>query len=707
MTTALTLRSVKGEPLTHAEVDGNFTALRETVDNAVIEATLLAWLTGERVNVQKYGVTCDGVTDDADAWAVAATYAATGIRLFMPAGTSLVGDQVDIPGDFDLEGQSQFVCRIQKNYYEAGTRAMFQPADLTTDDSPNVRIAKVTLGCPQNVYESVGVRSGKLVNWGLSTGWILEDIIVDHWNGWALCGAGAGGRFRRIHFQNPYDTPGVTNGVDGLHIYGASDPANPHIIEDITGTSYDDLVGLFSITSAEWVTSTAYAVGNQVRVSGTTYNCISAHTSGATFAGDSARWQVWEYDALEDLDIIGVNGRNIHGDSGGARVLAIGLHRSTSAATFAHLYFENVSGKADIASNGNGPIYIYYHPNCTGVMKDIQVNGAVLDGTDCDSYIGIWGPPATTWATATAYAVGDRVFDSDVSYVCITSHTAGATFAGDSAYWTARDITGDMDNIRVSARSERGVTGPSGAGTYGVYLYGHINRLRLDTDINAQNAQYGIRWLESSRSQFFDIRGRVRGGSDHVVEFVTTTNQARLGKVDVEVTNVATNKRAISILGLQDSAVNISATKASGATGTVGIYEGSSSARNTFGRCNLNGIDTPIGLAQRTSNYAETAAARGGAVTQATSRTTGVTCDAMAGAITLVSATGSTSWASFTVTNSFVAAGDTIILSQASGTDQYELQATNVGASSFRITSRTTGGTTSEQPVFNFAIVKG
>lgn len=96
----------------------------------------------------------------------------------------------------------------------------------------------------------------------------------------------------------------------------------------------------------------------------------------------------------------------------------------------------------------------------------------------------------------------------------------------------------------------------------------------------------------------------------------------------------------------------------------------------------------------------------GGAVTQATSRTTGVTLDKICGAITLVSAAGSATFASFTVTNSAVAATDTIVVNQKSGTDLYEIHVTAVAAGSFRITFRTTGGTTTEQPVLNFAVIK-
>lgn len=97
----------------------------------------------------------------------------------------------------------------------------------------------------------------------------------------------------------------------------------------------------------------------------------------------------------------------------------------------------------------------------------------------------------------------------------------------------------------------------------------------------------------------------------------------------------------------------------------------------------------------------------GGAVTQITSRTTGVTLDKTTGAITLFSAAGSATAATFTVTNSTVAATDVIILNQKSGTDLYDLMVTAVAAGSFNISFRTTGGTTTETPVFNFAVIKG
>ena len=97
----------------------------------------------------------------------------------------------------------------------------------------------------------------------------------------------------------------------------------------------------------------------------------------------------------------------------------------------------------------------------------------------------------------------------------------------------------------------------------------------------------------------------------------------------------------------------------------------------------------------------------GGTVTQATSRTTGVTLSKPTGAITMFSAAGSATAATFTVTNTLVAATDTIILNQKSGTNLYVFLVTAVAAGSFNITFYTTGGTATDAPVINFAIIKG
>lgn len=96
----------------------------------------------------------------------------------------------------------------------------------------------------------------------------------------------------------------------------------------------------------------------------------------------------------------------------------------------------------------------------------------------------------------------------------------------------------------------------------------------------------------------------------------------------------------------------------------------------------------------------------GGTVTQVTSRTTGVTLNKINGSITLVSAAGTTAWQTFVVTNSTVASTDTVVVSQATGVDLYQIFVTDINNGNFQLSFATTGGTTVEQPSFNFAVIK-
>ena len=95
-----------------------------------------------------------------------------------------------------------------------------------------------------------------------------------------------------------------------------------------------------------------------------------------------------------------------------------------------------------------------------------------------------------------------------------------------------------------------------------------------------------------------------------------------------------------------------------------------------------------------------------GTVTQLTSRTTGVTLNKPSGEITMFTAAGASTAATFTVTNSTVGANDVVILNQKSGTNLYDLLVTEKVAGSFKLTFRTTGGTASDTPVFSFVVIK-
>lgn len=140
------------------------------------------------------------------------------------------------------------------------------------------------------------------------------------------------------------------------------------------------------------------------------------------------------------------------------------------------------------------------------------------------------------------------------------------------------------------------------------------------------------------------------------------------------------------------------------AANTVGISTASTlamswdSSQNCLGKAAIRSDSATAGVGYATG--------AGGTVTQGTNRTTGVTLNKVCGAITLVSAAGSATFASFTVTNSAVAATDVVKVCQKSGTDKYLIHVTAVAAGSFEITFATTGGTTTEQPVFNFTVIK-
>jgi len=104
-----------------------------------------------------------------------------------------------------------------------------------------------------------------------------------------------------------------------------------------------------------------------------------------------------------------------------------------------------------------------------------------------------------------------------------------------------------------------------------------------------------------------------------------------------------------------------------------------------------------------------TAAAQG-TVTQATSKSTGVTLNKPAGVITMNNASLATvTNATFTLTNSFISANDTLILTLASGQTtpgSYNVFVNAVAAGTASITLRNiSGGSLSEAIVVNFAII--
>lgn len=106
-----------------------------------------------------------------------------------------------------------------------------------------------------------------------------------------------------------------------------------------------------------------------------------------------------------------------------------------------------------------------------------------------------------------------------------------------------------------------------------------------------------------------------------------------------------------------------------------------------------------------------TSAGAGGTVTQTTDKTTGVTLNKPTGQITLAAGSiGNDTRVSFTLTNSFIAATDIIIVNIASAAtaDTYDVTVTAVAAGSCRIQIHNlTNAGIDEQLVLNFAVIKG
>ncbi|RVD30558.1 hypothetical protein EN738_05725 [Mesorhizobium sp. M4B.F.Ca.ET.017.02.2.1] len=100
----------------------------------------------------------------------------------------------------------------------------------------------------------------------------------------------------------------------------------------------------------------------------------------------------------------------------------------------------------------------------------------------------------------------------------------------------------------------------------------------------------------------------------------------------------------------------------------------------------------------------------GGTVTQATSKSTGVTLNKTCGQITMnAAALAAGAKVSFVVTNSAVAATDVVIASVASGgtANAYRAAVTATAAGSFTVTvENITAGSLSEAPVISYAVVK-
>ena len=195
-------------------------------------------------------------------------------------------------------------------------------------------------------------------------------------------------------------------------------------------------------------------------------------------------------------------------------------------------------------------------------------------------------------------------------------------------------------------------------------------------------------------SDLFLASGAVLNYANGNVVVTHTSGILTMGTGDFRVTTAGTNTASVVTVGGTQTLTNKTLTSPTMTAPVLGVATGTSLAVSGL----LTSSSATAGIGYATG--------AGTTVAQGTSRTTGVTINAVCGQITLVSAAGSATPGTFTVTNSAVAAGDVVIVNQKSGTDKYIISVTAVGAGSFAITNYTTGGTTTETPVFTFAVIK-
>jgi len=224
---------------------------------------------------------------------------------------------------------------------------------------------------------------------------------------------------------------------------------------------------------------------------------------------------------------------------------------------------------------------------------------------------------------------------------------------------------------------------------------------------------------------------------------LATATATQLGGVTINDPTIAINGSNISVpmLTAAKIAIGLEAGKTSQGTNSVaiGAYAGQTSqATNTIilnaSGSAVNGVSAqassfyvnPIrstapqaGFVYYNSNTYEvvystslgypTGSSSGGTVTQSGSRTAGVTLNKSTGQITLVNVAASGTAITFTVTNSTVAAVDTIIVncSSSNAGNVYLTFVSAVAAGTFNITFYTTGGVAIDSPVFNFTVIKG
>lgn len=250
-------------------------------------------------------------------------------------------------------------------------------------------------------------------------------------------------------------------------------------------------------------------------------------------------------------DILGGRVNRVTAESLNARVISVSGGNSAFTGTIANITGRQIYGK--------GGVYIDNRtPSATSVMRDIDIE-ATLDATGLANIARIRGPDAVAPTR--------------------------------------------MKRIRLKLISVEGATGPSGSGSAAIDMIGHIDRLRLEGDIDASGAENGLVWASPRTSDQPVVDMAIKGGSANIVDFTSTSQAITNGTFNLRLTNVANGQHALYLGYVTGSWFRVFGSRASGATTAKGINELSNCADNTFERGDLSALDTPVTLAQLDSTW--------------------------------------------------------------------------------------------------------
>jgi hypothetical protein len=321
----------------------------------------------------------------------------------------------------------------------------------------------------------------------------------------------------------------------------------------------------------------------------------------------------------------------------------------------------------------------------TGTL-DFSGNTSLYNGLTANSWIG---SNQLTAKTVPVDADTLSIWDSAASWIrkSLTIANLAAALLNGRAIGATSQSTGKFTTIETTGNMTLGFTPSATINFYnarsitgGTSAWGQLNQNTIQSGVTTGAAVYqslpstvASAFTLNTLYHFKAVQGTVGAGS-------AVTNQYGF-YVDSTLTGASFNFGFRGELAAASGVWNIYM------NGTAANYmNGATTFGTSFGYGTLSGV--------------------GGAVTQGTSRTTAVTLNKACGEITLFTAAGSATAASFTVNNSVVAATDQIILNVKSGTNKYITAVTAKGAGTFEITFWTTGGTASDAPVIGFTVIK-